>query len=112
MTTIQERVKKGAELLDQEFGAEWPDRIDTGILDIKSTCNCVLGQLGEEEGKDYSEMLADLGFSYHQNHEGVFDHGFDVPFGSDASLREREADYAGLTEEWLDLLNERTIREQ
>lgn len=45
METIEERVIRGFDFLTDFYGPEWQDAIDVENLDLKSVCNCVLGQL-------------------------------------------------------------------
>ena len=44
MSSLQERVDRGIEWLDERCPS-WRSRIDIHTLDIKTGCNCVLGQL-------------------------------------------------------------------
>ena len=46
VATIEERVAKGAALLDQERPGWWQE-IDLDTLSLRSGCDCVLGQLYE-----------------------------------------------------------------
>lgn len=48
--TVEARVAKGAAFLDQK-DPEWFLKIDPALLDLESTCNCVLGQLGAEAAR-------------------------------------------------------------
>jgi hypothetical protein len=42
---VRERVLRGVDLLFQECDEEWPDRVDSSVLDISCAWSCVLGQL-------------------------------------------------------------------
>lgn len=42
--TVQQRVQNGIEWLDKYGPADWRDRIDLSQLDLRSGCDCVLGQ--------------------------------------------------------------------
>lgn len=44
MTEIEERVRRGAELMDEKMPG-WFLRVDLDSLDMASPCRCVLGQL-------------------------------------------------------------------
>lgn len=78
----RERVARGAALLDKKMPG-WPNRIDTGVLNL-STTQCILFQLGSSENvfNRYSEACRRLGI------HGTWDegdpvstslHGFFVP---------------------------------
>lgn len=43
--TVQQRVIDGIELLDKRGPEHWRERVNTGILDVASIQNCVLGQV-------------------------------------------------------------------
>ena len=43
MNTVNERVERGAALLDEKRPGWWQD-IDLGRLDISSSCDCIAGQ--------------------------------------------------------------------
>lgn len=57
MATVAERVRKGAKLLDKEYPG-WEKRIDLSILDLESTCDCILGQLYGGYGAGLEALLA------------------------------------------------------
>lgn len=44
--TTQERVERGAKLLDEFYKSEgWAHKIDTDALEMEDECACILGQL-------------------------------------------------------------------
>lgn len=68
MLTIQERVRAGVSLLDEQV-PNWWNRIDLDELDIGSCYNCVLGQLFGGFIKGWNSLrlkfnIEDYGFSY------------------------------------------------
>jgi hypothetical protein len=89
LSTIAERVARGAALLDARRPGWWRD-IDPGRLDIGSERCCVAGQLG-----GYLSVTRSLGL-----HGSLDDyvHGFDG--GSDP-------EHAALTGAWRDLIGQR-----
>lgn len=107
MSTVTERVERGAALLDEKRPGWW-QRIDLGRLDLAENCDCILGQL---DG-DYSPSTNGLGLT---NPEAA-GHGFNAtgaPLPADAwdVLSERvDAEYDALTTAWRDLITMR--REQ
>lgn len=65
MSTIAERVARGAALLDEREPG-WHQRIDLETLDMELPCNCVLGQLHHDQddplaGDGYWPALEELG---------------------------------------------------
>jgi hypothetical protein len=99
MSTIAERVARGAALLDEREPGWW-QRIDLSKLDLASTCRCVLGQLWidmaieDDEEDPYNMALRDLSL-YHGRDEDL---GFD---------REDGEQYPPLTAAWRELIEER-----
>ena len=62
----------GVKYLEQEFGEQWFNKIDTCILDMFSIHKCIIGQLSEKGYKDYVENIGlDFGF-YCDNESNVF----------------------------------------
>lgn len=57
MSDIYERVERGAAFLDEKRPGWWRE-IDLSLLDIRSACNCVIGQL--HNGR-YVDGVAALG---------------------------------------------------
>lgn len=91
--TIQDRVAKGATMLDR-WSPGWRDKIDREILDINHPFKCILGQTYGV----YSEGCLALGISPTPHVEGnSFSYGLDG-----ASF----AEGAELTEEWKKVLAE------
>jgi hypothetical protein len=85
--SIAERVERGAALLDAKRPGWWRD-IGLGRLDIKSSCDCIAGQLG-----DYARTVEALGL-YEYDAEAA--HGFEA--------EESQDEYPALTEAWRDLI--------
>lgn len=54
MTTVAERVDRGAAWLDRTF-ADWEDKIDVDNIEIRSSSGCIIGQLfgGWHQGFDH-----------------------------------------------------------
>jgi hypothetical protein len=55
----QARVARGAEVLDRHRPG-WYRRVNLGTLQLETCTMCVLGQLGLEEGKGFSNMCGVL----------------------------------------------------
>ncbi len=90
MSTITERVRRGAALLDEKRPGWWRD-IDLGRLDIDSCSTCILGQIGGGKYGAYTSAMSELGLGDYE----------DVEYGFDG-------DYPGaLTEAWRDLIGQR-----
>lgn len=87
MTTIQERVQKGIEFLN-EARPGWIDEIDLDRLYLGSPCNCILGQLFERYtyGLDQCKLAIYDGDNL----------GFDVPIEEEQTT----IDYDSLTKAW------------
>jgi len=45
MTDYSDRIKRGADWLDADYGPSWVEDIDLGYLALSSVSNCILGQL-------------------------------------------------------------------
>lgn len=90
-----ERVDLGFEFLDSEYGPDWVYRVDTTVLDIRSSKNCVGGQL---EGH-FSDFQAEHIF-YGRD---VVSRGFDT-FSATFS------DTDNLTKAWIDKINARKLK--
>lgn len=100
MSTIAERVAAGEVFLD-ERKPDWDTMIVTDLLDIRSDCNCVLGQMfgGYAFGKHT------LGLSNPQTIAFGFTATGDEGGAGDDSVDESE--FAPLTSEWKRLIEER-----
>jgi hypothetical protein len=99
LSTIAERVARGAALLDEREPGWW-QRIDLSKLDLASTCRCVLGQLNTDRDGPYprwSDILDRFGVQLRNE----FSHGFNV--GGEGT----EAKFANLTAAWRELIEER-----
>jgi hypothetical protein len=90
MSTVAERVARGAALLDEREPG-WAERIDLGRLDVMSECRCVLGQLYLREWPDlrlpYLFAVRALGIDDTQAEQAL---GFD----------DEDGEYPELTAEW------------
>ena len=95
MNSVNERVERGAALLDERRPGWWKG-IDLGRLDIKSDCNCIAGQLGGS----YMPGVESLGL-YVMEVEAA--HGFE--------FEESTAEYPALTEAWRELIQRRRLAE-
>ncbi len=94
MSTIAERVARGAAWLD-ENQPEWLGLIDLGQLRLSSPCRCMLGQLYE----DYFFATFDLPGSAQE-------FGFNAHVDNAYSAKQ-EAEYAALEAEWRRVIAER-----
>jgi hypothetical protein len=104
MSTIAERVARGAALLDEREPGWW-QRIDLGRLDIGSTCRCVLGQLWDDAPELWFDEEPDDTNPYKRAlNELRLYHGKDEDLGFD---REDGEHYPPLTAAWRELIEER-----
>ena len=97
MSTITERVERGAELLDEKRPG-WVDIIDLDALDLADGCACIGGQLCRSKtgaGEDYLIFIDEIAL----DGAGEFWHGFDGD-GDDGG-------YGALTAAWRDLITRR-----
>lgn len=98
---ITARVQRGADLLDEKRPGWWQE-INLGRLDIGSSCNCVGGQLS---GGLCSFIATMESLDLDANAEDEFvRYGFEADGNDHATI---EADYAGLTAAWHDLITAR-----
>lgn len=98
-TTMQERVQKGAALLDAHFGGSiWRGRIDLATLDIRHPKQCILGQLF---GDYFSGGLVALRLPAAS--PAAHDVGFIEHWASDPEHRDREL---ALEQAWHDYLSQ------
>lgn len=106
--SIRERVKAGAELLDEKKPDWWkPDRINLDWLNLCDPCDCIGGQLFDDFDEFLFEMLAGdinsaaaLGFTY------------SVPYDSRTMPyvefhRLVNTDLEALDDEWRRVINDR-----
>jgi hypothetical protein len=107
VSTITERVERGAALLDEKRPGWWRD-IDLGTLDIASRCGCVIGQLAgltgaQDRGLAYEWATRQLGVGWSDE----IPMGFEAPttreFGGDR-VPVIAAEYDALTAAWADLI--------
>jgi hypothetical protein len=94
MTTIKERVKAGAALLDREEPG-WEQRINLETLNLEESCCCVLGQLFQGYSTGVARLDLDL--------EAEFSLGF---YRFDPAS-DREYSWDSLTRAWKALIRER-----
>jgi hypothetical protein len=97
IAAITERVERGAALLDERRPGWW-QLIDLDALDIRSTCNCVAGQLGALGGDEdpYLKTMRDLGIHLGEPERG---YGFDA-----YQVFRGGGEYEALTEAWRGLI--------
>jgi len=96
MTTINERVKDGAEFLNFIYGDEWKQKINLETLDLQSGKSCILGQ-------------TDSNFLQHANHlkldmEDTRQFGFLAE--SNSSIFNNGPEYSSLTKAWKQYLRQ------
>ena len=104
MSTIAERVAKGAALLDAEQPG-WADRIDLDELELESCRHCVLGQLFSGGCPDPEACLGcEDGFEHVTNSRPELDF---PALGFDKSRTDGDGAYSELTAEWRRLISER-----
>lgn len=96
MITVQERVQKGVEFLN-EAAPEWWKVIDLGRLNLHSPCDCVLGQLFGDFGRALGDEL-DL------SHTQSRILGFDIAFELEPDLKLTE--YQQLTQAWKEAITQ------
>ena len=107
MTSIAERVERGAALLDAKQPGWW-QQIDLGALDIGSRCGCIIGQLTgltTNRGLAYEVATRRVGVGYMDE----IPMGFEAPsaHGFGREHLAMPAEYAALTEAWRDLITRR-----
>lgn len=91
MSTVAERVERGAALLDEKRPG-WLDVIDVARLDIGSSCNCVGGQVGRAlHLGTFVDVMGDLGLLVTEEAAYGFEH-------------DTEAGYEDLTTAWRSLI--------
>jgi hypothetical protein len=100
MSTIAERVARGAALLDEREPGWW-ERIDLGRLDLSSPCRCVLGQLNTDLDRPYFPKWTDILERFGVGLRDEFTHGFNVGGGG------TDAQFANLTAAWRELIEAR-----
>ena len=116
MNGVTERVERGAALLDEKR-PDWWQEIDLGELDLRSRCDCVLGQIAgriwvkEDRNSHYTSGLHLVGLGPLAGRDYGFDTDLDpddcehgtVEDGEEAVRRE----FAELTAAWTDLITRR-----
>jgi hypothetical protein len=98
---FEKEITGGMSFLDAYFeGKSWVFGIDLGELDLKSGCNCVLGQLNG----DYDTMMDILDLDDEDSHKL----GFSVDsYGPEFAGRPTDFVWDQLTEEWRVALKDR-----
>jgi hypothetical protein len=106
MSTVAERVSAGIALLDEEI-PNWRDKIDLTELNIRSTRNCVLGQVFKtdddswENGYDRGRSVLNFQDCSCCSGEGQlnpYDYGFDA--SQDDDDLDVDTQFNQLQEEW------------
>jgi hypothetical protein len=99
MSTIAERVARGAALLDEREPGWW-QRIDLETLDLGAPCHCVLGQLATdlEDPTSWLVILDRFDLTWVDDSDKQL--GFNALTSSDRS-------YANLTAAWRELIEAR-----
>ncbi len=99
-------VTSGAAILDAQMPG-WERGVDLGTLDIRSTCNCVLGQLFNGSYVDGVRELflqeEGINAALTTSHR----HGFGSPHSLFKGSAESNAWFNELRERWTDLIKER-----
>lgn len=108
MTEFEERVAKGAALLDDSQPG-WADRIDLETFDILDPCGCTLGQLFSW----YSAGCAYFGFSHDDEADRTQDAAHEFGFfenaheGEETTSTERYERWRALDAAWMNLIHDR-----
>jgi hypothetical protein len=108
MSTVAERVARGAALLDEKVPG-WAERIDLAELDLSSCWRCVLGQLATSTEPDLEDgwiLGRDLGLDGFDGRYG-FDRYSDIEGIEDPAAMEP---WSELTAEWRRVITERRAR--
>lgn len=86
----EQAVDQGYQLLTEELGAEWPQYVNVGTLDMADPTLCVVGQIaqhldvrGTPHGR-YNAMIVRLGL----DPETEITHGFEVGIHTDWKLED------------------------
>lgn len=99
--TLQEKVARGAKLLDEH--GRWAHKIPTDTFDMESTCNCVLHHLYIDVAPDplyvYTYGLCHLGL------DDTFLEKDDFYFGFDCAMD--DPDYIRWRSYWVDEIKNR-----
>lgn len=96
-STAAERVAKGAAFLDERQPG-WRDHIEIMRLDMRSGCDCVLGQLDDRKTEAGWGLTLDR-FDLTRATSAAL--GFDLPEWRMQSTDERAAEWDELEREWL-----------
>jgi hypothetical protein len=90
---FKEQIDKGKALLDKHYGRkDWVLELDLGELNLKSGCNCVLGQLNG----DYDHML----FELDMEEADAVEHGFCLDYHDEKIYNSKVDLWEKLTDEW------------
>ena len=96
LDAIRARVQAGADWLDRE-GPGWANRIDLDVLNIRFSCDCILGQIGAPQEWDFYQVARDFELTIAQCAE----------LGLHGSPESPVDDYEALTDAWRDLITVR-----
>jgi hypothetical protein len=90
---FKEQIDKGTEFLDNYYGRKsWVLNLDLGELNLKSGCDCILGQLNG----DYDTMCEILDIE----EEDAIELGFCLNYREVREMDDPNAVWDKLTEEW------------
>lgn len=111
MSTVEERVINGFNALTEHYGPEWQDAIDRETLDLKSTCNCILGQLEGDYWSVYEEhSVGDWSGDENNFTKWSYEHGFCAADVSSDDIVYLDGDvdsaYEELTRAWLNKIGD------
>jgi hypothetical protein len=105
MSTVAERVARGAELLDEKVPG-WAERISVAELDLSSCSSCVIGQLFATEAFNGAGLWPS-GYDFGVQIIGV--NGWESWYGFDRRFSDTEP-WSELNDEWRRVIAERTAR--
>ena len=101
MSTVTERVARGAALLDEKIPG-WDSRIDLDVLDIDSCAQCILGQVFAAESSYYPVAR---GFG-----AGIDELGLDDSVIEDLGFDDTDGLITQVSAEWRRVITERRVR--
>lgn len=110
IAAISERVAAGAAWLDNHV-PDWRNKVEVRNLEMDSTCNCVLGQVFEDEGAAQDDWETSLsGFAVGEiiaEQEGldVSELGFDTMGLPVSGYATQAEEFEALRQEWIRVIN-------